>query len=98
MMTVINYETFIIVEMIRNSCHMTSDNLAQTIETVVNHHNKNTKIKNVTEVEIVSVINQRVTTIDHQIIQRIKIINIKNNISFLKSNLIIKRIFSRHIM
>ena len=54
-MTAIDHETSITIEMIENSCHVTNDNLTQTIETVMNHHSENMKIKNVTEVEIVSV-------------------------------------------
>ena len=54
-MTVINHETFITVEMIENSHHVMSDNLTQIIEIIMNYHSKNTEIKNVTKVEIVSV-------------------------------------------
>ena len=56
-MTAIDHETFITAEMIENSCHMTNNDFTQTIETVVNHYSKNMKIKNITEVEIVSVTN-----------------------------------------
>ena len=56
-MTTIDYETFIMTEMIENSCHVTSDNLTQTIETIINHYSENVKIENVTEVEIVSMTN-----------------------------------------
>ena len=64
-MTIINHKTFMIAEMIRNSYHMISDNLAQTIEIIINSHNENMKIENITKVEIVSVINQRTIIINH---------------------------------
>ena len=97
-MTAINHKTSVIIEMIRDSYHMTRNNLTQTIKIVMNYHSENTEIKNVTEIKIISVTNQKVITINYQTVQRIETINIRNNISFLKLNSMIKRIFSRHIM
>ena len=93
----IDHRTSIMIEMIENSHYVMSNNLAQTIEIFVNYHSKNTEIKNITKVKIISMINQRVITINHWTIQRIETIDIRNNVLFLKSNSMIKRISSRHI-